>query len=166
MVMSFHDPVYIAIQSLTELKGSASYNEIASVAGLKRQKAIDIILRNKHLLKIDKKGKVIGFISHKSNVIRNVEAMFTQGLVYKTEEINYGADKVIIVHELYKEKIKHLIKPYWVGGLGDNYKTECVILNPDNKKALNDLGFQDFNEIVDKKLANNECKVWSDWMIP
>ncbi len=164
--MNFRDPVYMAIQSLTELKGSASYSEIASVAGIKRQKAIDIILRNKHLLKIDKKGKVTGFISHEINVIRIVEGIYIAGHAYKTEEINYGADKAIIVHKNHREKIKHLYKPYWVGGLGDNYKIECIVYNEENIKLINDSGFQDYNEIVNNKIKKGEHNIWTDWVIP
>ena len=106
-----HDPVYKAIITLCELKGKATYAEIASVAGIKKQKAIDYLLRNENILRKDKNGNILGFISHESNVRRTVECMFTQGKIFKTEEVNYGCDKEAKVHPMYAEKVKHLVKP-------------------------------------------------------
>lgn len=159
-------PIYKAIVTLCELKDKATYTEIASVANIKRQEAIDYILRNKHLLKMDKKGNIIGFISHDANVRRIVHGMFTMGLVYKTEEINYGSDKAIMVHENHFEKVKHLLVDYWVGGIGDCYHTKYIILNDTTKKAMNDLGFRDFNEVVKEKLDKGEDQVWHSLCTP
>jgi hypothetical protein len=157
------DPIYRAISSLCDLKGAVTYSEIASVANVKRQNVIDCILRNKHLLKMDKKGKVTGFISHKANVHRMVEQMFVSGKVYKTNEVNYGCDKAIEVYESHKEKVKHLIKPYCVGGIGDNYWTEYIIVTEGTCKAMKELGFCDYDDVVKEKIDKGENKVWNDW---
>lgn len=161
-----NDPIYKAIATLCDFKGKATYAEVASVAGVKKQKAVDYLLRNKHLLKMDQKGGIIGFISHEANIRRNVEAMFTQGKIYKTEEVNYGCDKQAIVHPMYADKVKHLVKPYCVGGIGDNYWTNYLLVTDANVKALNDLGFREFNEVVKEKLENGEHNVWMDWVAP
>ena len=161
-----NDPVYKAIATLCDLKGFATYAEVATVAGIKKQKAVDYLLRNKHLLKMNKKGQVTGFITHESNVRRIVEGMFTMGKVYKTQEVNYGADKAIYVHETYGEKVKHLLKPYCVGGLGDNYWTNYIILTQGNHEALVELGFRAYEDVVNGKLAAGSDQVWNDWVAP
>jgi hypothetical protein len=162
-----HDPVYKAIVSICELKGSASYAEIATISGIKKQKALDYILRNKHLLRLNKTGKILGFISHEQNVRRVVEGLFSFGKVYKTHEINYGADRAISVRENhFNDKLKSLVQPYYCGGIGDSYKIECILLTDANKKVMEEIGFRDFDEVVKEKLANGENSVWSDWCVP
>jgi hypothetical protein len=69
-----NDPIYKAISTLCAFKGKATYAEVASVAGVKKQKAIDCLLTNKHLLKMDKNGCILGFISHEANICRKLEA--------------------------------------------------------------------------------------------
>jgi len=165
-VNPMNDPVYRAISTLCEIKGKVTYAEIALVTGIKRQKALDFIIRNKHLLTMDKRGNITGFITHEANVRRIVEGMFTMGKVYKTEGVNYGCDKEIKVHEQYKEKVKHLAKPYCVGGIGDNYWTEYIIVNDDTVKAMNALGFLDYDDVVKEKIDNGQEQVWHSWCTP
>jgi hypothetical protein len=164
--MNFRDPVYCAINTLCELQKVASYAEIASVAGIKKQLAINYILRNKHLLKINAKGKIEGFISHESNVRRIVDAMFTRGEVYKVKEINYGADKAIEVHPNYYEKVKHLEEAYWEGGFGDSYKAYHIIVRDNIKEKMLDLGFRFYNDVVEGKISAGSHNIWVDWCVP
>lgn len=70
-----NDPVYRAA-TLCDLKGKTTYAEIATVAGINRQKAIEYILRNDHILRKDKRGNVLGFLTHEANVQRTVAAIF------------------------------------------------------------------------------------------
>jgi hypothetical protein len=163
MNQTWNHPVYRAIDTICALKGKATYGEVATVAGIKKQKALDYILRNKAILRMDKKGNILGFITHDANVHRAVAAAFTRGEIFKTEEVNYGCDKAIVVHEFYAEKVKHLLKPYCVGGIGDNYWTNYIIVTEENVKALNDLGFREWNEVVKEKLAKGDDQVWRDW---
>jgi hypothetical protein len=161
-----HDPVYKAITTICELKGSASYAEIASVSGIKKQKALDIIIRNKHLLRLDKVGKVKGFISHEQNVIRIVDGLFTMGKVYKTALINYGADSEVLVHKMHYEAVKDLSVKYICGGIGDCYTIDCILLTEGIKKALEKRGFKYFDEVVKEKIDKGENQVWTDWCNP
>ncbi len=161
--MSYSHSVYRAIDTICALKGKATYAEVAGVAGIKKQKAIDYILRNKDILRMDKNGNILGFITHEANVRRTVATMFTQGKIYKTGGVNYGCDNEIVVHDFYKEKVKHLATPYCVGGIGDNYWTTYILVSEANVKAMNDLGFREWNEVVKVKIANGEDQVWRDW---
>jgi hypothetical protein len=161
-----NDPVYRAIATLCDLKGFATYAEVASVAGVKKQKAVDYLLRNKHLLKMNKKGQITGFISHESNVRRIVEGMFTMGKVYKLQEVNYGADKAVVVADGYFEKVKHLVETYFVGGFGDCYKTEYIILRENTHEKMVELGFRYFEDVVKGKLEAGSDQVWHDWCVP
>lgn len=160
------DPVYKAIMTICEVKGSASYSEIASVAGIKKQKALDFVIRNKHLLKLNKAGKVWGFISHEQNVRRIVEGLFTMGQVFKTVGINYGADSAINVHDFYYDKIKDLSQKYFCGGIGDSYPIDRVLLSDGMKKVLEERGFKSFEELVKEKIDKGENQVWTDWTVP
>jgi len=164
--MKYKDPVYAAIDTLSAIKHQVSYAEIASVAGVKKQVAINYIIRNKHLLNINKNGKIAGFITYENNVRRIVNGMFSMGKVYTTAQINYGADQQILVDTYYYDKVKHLASSYYVGGIGDCFEAVYIVHTTENVKAMNQLGFRDFNEVVNEKKANGEDRIVNDWTAP
>lgn len=131
-----HDPIYMALTSLLCIKKAVSYAEVASVAKVKKQKVLDTFITNKHLMVMDKQGRVTRLITAEENRIRHAHAEWTQGKNFKREPVNYGADHQIVLCEAVRDQFKHLVKPYCVGGLGDNYWTEYLLDTPENRQEL------------------------------
>jgi len=161
-----HDPIYQAITSLLCIKKPISYSEIASVAGVKRQKVLDVLIRNKHLLVMDKQGRIERFISDAANQARNAHALWTQGKNFKIEPVNYGADNQIILCDSIKDKYKHLIKPYCVGGIGDNYWTEYLLDTPENRAALLADGIVFYEDVLAGFAMSHGHLTHHDWHNP
>jgi hypothetical protein len=161
-----NDPIYQAITSLLCIKKPISYSEVASVAGVKRQKVLDVIIRNKHLLVMDKQGRIERFISDEANQARHAHAEWTQGKNFKLSPINYGSDNKIVLSETVRDTYKHLIKPYCVGGLGDNYWTEYLLDAPENRAALAKDGIVCCEDVMAGFVKNMEHLTHHDWYNP
>jgi len=157
-------PVLYALQSLLFIKDTVTYAEIASVTGIKKQLALEIIIRNKHLLRMSKDGKITGIISDEQNARRLAHAEFTCGKVFKIEAANYGLINIIVVDAHYKDKVTHLFESYCVGGLGDNFFTKYIIDTCNNRQALNELGFtQEYTARIAELLKESASRSELSW---
>jgi hypothetical protein len=161
-----HDPIYQAITSLLLIKKPVGYAEVASVAKVKKQKVLDVIIRNKHLLKMDAKGRIMGFISNECNQTRAAHVLWTQGKNFKLSPINYGSDHQIVLCADIACKYKHLNKPYCEGGLGDNYWTEYLLDTPENRAALLADGIQNYEDVLAEFVKNYKNMTHHDWFNP
>lgn len=161
-----HDPIYQALTSLLCIKKPVSYSEVASVAGAKRQKVLDVFIRNKHLLVMDKRKRVERFISDEANQARNAHALWTHGKNFKLSPINYGSDHQIVLCEAVRDNYKHLIKPYCVGGFGDSCWTEYLLDTPENRAALLADGIVCYDDVVAGYAMSHGHLTHHDWHNP
>lgn len=155
------NPVYLALRDLLAIKPAVTYAEVASVSGIKRKDALANIVTNKDFLKLDKKGRITGFISDDSLRHTRTHGAVTCGKVYWCEPVNYGADQEIKVGELYKEKIKDLETAYCVGGIGDNYWTRYVIASDKTHEEMRKRGFVFYDDYY-KALTDTVQGAWRD----
>jgi hypothetical protein len=161
-----NDTIYQALTSLLCIKKPISYSEVASVAGAKRQKVLDVFIRNKHLLVMDKQGRVERFISDEANQARHAHAEWTQGKNFKLEGVNYGSDHQIVLSEAVWDKYKHLIKPYCEGGIGDSYWTKYLLDTPENRAVLLSDGIVCYDDVVAGYAMSHGHLTHHDWWNP
>jgi hypothetical protein len=155
--------IWFAIGQLLQIKEAITYTEVATAAGVKKPKCLEVIVKNKHLLKIDKKGRITGVLTDKQYIIKKARWAFGRGELFVLEGVNYGTDNELRVPKEYEDKIKDLRTPYCVGGLGDNYMTEYVLDTPKNREELVKRGFTYWDDYVAKLKAEGDNVLHAWW---
>ena len=143
-------PILTAISNLLKLKPRVTYTEVAMAAEVKRSKCLDVIVSNKTLLVLDKKGNITGFIKEYDYFNSKTKSAFNEGNVFYRNEINYGCDGQLIVGLGHENKVKDLITTYYCGGIGDCYGIDIVLDNQKNREELVKRGFIFWNDYIAK----------------
>lgn len=145
MIRSKHIVVE-TIQRLLELGQPASIGKISSISGKKKMDVLREITNNKSLLKLNKKGDIIGFCDV---ITAQKEEMFKKGLLYRCRKINYNSDSAIDWEDPRAENMK---EEYWEGGFRDCVKCRYVLNREYNIKKLEEFGIRDYSDIKAEEL--------------
>lgn len=131
------------IQQLLAWYGIATIANIAQFSEKKKAEVLRVLLLNEHLLKKEKRGGITGF--KKLNVPQNPDVKS-----YRLSDINYGADKEIICSN--SEGVKHLIRSYYCGGMGDSWEIKVILWNKTNQKIIEEMGYIEISTVPLKSI--------------
>lgn len=145
MIRSKHIVVE-TIQRLLELGQPASIGKISSISGKKKMDVLREITNNKSLLKLNKKGDIIGF---RDVITAQKEEMLKKGLLYYCRKINYDSDTAI---EWEDPRAESMMEEYWEGGFTDCVKRTYILKRSDNIKKLEEFGIRDYSDIKAEEL--------------
>ena len=128
-------PILTAIQQLLQLKPKkgVSYQEVASLLGVKRQAVVNCILLNKRLVTLDDSGRIKA--AHARLVPTN--EIRASGRVFWREDKFYGTWTLEFNGNPEADKLR---QREWVGALGDCQQMNIVRDTPANEAALQALG--------------------------
>lgn len=145
MIRSKHIVVE-TIQRLLELGQPASIGKISSISGKKKMDVLREITNNKSLLKLNKKGDIIGFYDVYN---KQLNEMFEKGLLYSIDKINYNSDSAIDWKDPRAESMK---EEYWEGGFGDCVRCRYVLNRDYNIKKLEEFGIRNIDSVKKEEL--------------
>lgn len=123
-----------AIELALQVKKSVSLSELASITGYKKLDVLQEIVKNKSLLRLDKNGKILGFINIRD---RELSKKIESGEIYHTNLINYGTDTELIWNH---EKAQSLKQCYWEGGFGDCRRIDVILDTKENREKIEAFG--------------------------
>lgn len=143
-----------AIEELVRHQKKATYNEIASVTGMKKIDVLRILNENENLIRLAWKrsnptNKFIIGLRLKSEARGQA---WVSGRWFKIEPINYGVDKAIRFNQdtwpadAVERETGLKPKPYVNGGLGDSYTTQEILADEENLRCLGEHGFRNIDE--------------------
>lgn len=135
------------VRALVDHKGGTTFSEIAKVSKVDSFKVLQILNKNKRLLLKDSRGKITGD-SCRGTLYWE---LWQSGKFYKFSKINYNTEDCI---ETANEEAWEMLKqPIWIGGLGDSYKSEYIMLKEENIEKLEKMGIKNIkNEVLDDRL--------------
>lgn len=134
-----------SIQQLLKFKKSATINEIAQIAEVKRSVVLaELNLNEDYIVKSDKKpGQIIGLRDLRNEATRRA---YEKGLVYKIELENYDSCKVINTKS---KKVDHLRKTSYYGAFMDSYRVSIIEYNEDNLNKVREAGLVGWKDFYD-----------------
>lgn len=133
------------VRKLVAVHGSTTIAEVASFAGVPRARALEVIHRNKALLRWERRKRGPARIVGDECRSRLRQQWFKEGRYWIEQPGNYGA-----VTELRFEQpdlYERLAEKKWYGGLGDSHQVEVVVKSEANESALREAGLVPASEV-------------------
>lgn len=125
-------PILDTLRALLKFKDSTTISEIAATAGIKRQKVLETINANGHMIFRNRKsGKITSEIVRKTFIAQ----LWEKGKFFRPGEDNYGAAHTLEFKEHAELRVQLSIDD-WAVGLGDCYRIRYVPDTEENRNKL------------------------------
>ena len=137
-------PILDAARQLLKLKDGTTYSEIASVAGVPRKRALEVLNRNGHMVYRHRKtGKITRIDTHSAMSKR----LWESGKFYRESQYDWGSRTGYVFegNDALKESLQ--VKTYG-GGLGDSYAFSFIPATPENRQAIEAAGMRPWSEAI------------------
>lgn len=136
--------VLAAARQLLSFKDNTTYSEIASVAGVPRNRALEVLNRNGHMVYRHRKtGKITRIDTHSAMSKR----LWESGKFYRESQYDWGSRTGYVFHG--NDELREALQvDTYGGGLGDSYAFSFIPATPENRQAIEAAGLRPWSEAV------------------